>query len=746
MLAKPGEHHGETSPARALALATVSFTVSFAAWGLIGGLASIFNSLYGLTASQTALLVAVPVLLGSLARLPMGMLTDRWGGRFVFTALLAFSACAAFVVTLTDSYRSLIVAAFFIGMAGSSFAVGAAFVSRWTPAARQGTALGIYGLGTMGQSLAVFVGPVAASRFGWEAVFRGTSVVLSLWAIVYFLFARNPQAGRPATAAAMIAVLRRSPKAWLLGTFYFLTFGGFVAFSIYLPTLLRAQFGLAPADAGLRAAGFVVLATLMRPLGGWLADRIGGAQVLSWVFGGVAAFSLLLTWPSMVPFTVGALSCSMLLGLGNGAVFKLVPEHFPKDTGTVTGLVGALGGLGGFFPPLLLGVFRDRLGIIWPGFILLSATAIALRFANERAFRARDVEWMRNLPVAARQALERVRAAAWGVLVAAALAAAIVVGSRNLQHFDAALVGYTFATLFAAFGLGYRYAMWLQRPPTRMYWRRGWQAFFSRRSVGRNALSLSRRALVDFAGNSYIFKRGRLRGLAHWLIMWGCVLAAAITFPLVWGWIHFETVPDDVHTYRTFVFGMATQDFAVDSFTAFVIFHGLVWSSFLVIAGVMLAFRRRMVDHGAVAVQQFGQDIVPLLLLFAISVTGLMLTASYTWMRGYAYEFLAILHAAMVIVTLLWLPFGKLFHVFQRPAQLGVGFYKDAGARDGQALCRRCRTPYASLPMVRDLTAVQQELGFKYELAAGGHYQEICPRCRRALFGLAQGTLWTEAR
>jgi hypothetical protein len=328
----------------------------------------------------------------------------------------------------------------------------------------------------------------------------------------------------------------------------------------------------------------------------------------------------------------------------------------------------------------------------------------------------------------------------------ACLASAIVVGSRNLQHFDAALVGYTFATLFAAFGISYRYAMWLHRPPTRMYWRRGWQAFFSRRSIGHNTLSLGQRALIEFAANAYIFKRGRLRGLAHWLIMWGCVLAAAITFPLVWGWIHFETVPGDLHTYRTFVFGIATQDFRVDSVIAFVVFHGLVWSSFLVIAGVMLAFRRRMIDHGAVAVQQFGQDIVPLLLLFAISVTGLMLTASYTWMRGYAYDFLAILHAATVIVTLLWLPFGKLFHVFQRPAQLGVAFYKDAGAREQQALCRRCGQPYASAAMVRDLMVVEQELGFRYELPKGGHYQEICPRCRRALFGLAQGTLWREAR
>jgi len=733
----------KASSARALVLATMSFTLCFAAWGLIGGLASVFSSLYNLTASQTALLVAVPVLLGSVARLPMGMLTDQFGGRLVFAALLAFSSIAAFVVPMTSSYGSLLVAAFLIGMAGSSFAVGAAFVSRWTPAAKQGTALGIYGLGTLGQSLAVFVGPVVASSLGWEAVFRGTGALLLAWAFVYVALARNPaHAVRPASVAEMMAVLRRAPKAWLLGAFYFLTFGGFVAFSIYLPTLLRAQFNLTPADAGFRAAGFVIAATLMRPVGGWLADRIGGAQVLSWVFGGVTLFSLLLTWPTMVPFTVGALSCALLLGLGNGAVFKLVPEHFPKDTGTVTGLVGALGGLGGFFPPLLLGAFHDRLGVIWPGFILLSALAFTLRVANARVFHPSDVEWTRALPMPAHQALERIRAGAWATLVMAGLAAAIVVGSRTLQNFDAALVGYTFATLFAAFGLSYRYAMWLHRPPTRMYWRRGWQAFFSRRSLGRNALSLGRRTFVDFAANAYIFKRGRLRGLAHWLIMWGCVLAAAITFPLVWGWIHFETVPGDLHTYRAFVFGIATQDFPVDSIVAFVIFHGLVWSSFLVIAGVMLAFRRRMIDHGAVAVQQFGQDIVPLLLLFAISVTGLMLTASYTWMRGYAYDFLAILHAAIVIVTLLWLPFGKLFHVFQRPAQLGVAFYKDAGAHDRQALCRRCGESYASAAMIRDLTVVEHELGFRYELPGGGHYQDICPQCRRALFGLAQGALW----
>jgi hypothetical protein len=175
-----------------------------------------------------------------------------------------------------------------------------------------------------------------------------------------------------------------------------------------------------------------------------------------------------------------------------------------------------------------------------------------------------------------------------------------------------------------------------------------------------------------------------------------------------------------------------------------VTFHGLVWSSFLVVGGVLLALRRRLLDHGAAALQQFGEDLLPLLLLFAISVTGLMLTASYTWMKGYAYDFLAILHAVTVIFMLLWLPFGKFFHIFQRTLQLGVGLYKDVGKQGEQARCRRCGEVFASRMHVEDLIAVQRELGYRYELpdSAGEHYQWICPRCRRAALGLAQGLLW----
>jgi hypothetical protein len=338
------------------------------------------------------------------------------------------------------------------------------------------------------------------------------------------------------------------------------------------------------------------------------------------------------------------------------------------------------------------------------------------------------------------------RAVVTGLLFAGALAVLVVLGSRRLAHFDAALVAYTFATLFATFGVTYRYAMWLQRPPTRVYWRRGWQVLARPRLLAANFAEIGRRLASEVAANRFIFRRGLGRGLAHLCIMWGCILAAAITFPLVWGWIHFETVPGTFERYRAFLFGVPTSELTLGSAAAFVVFHGLVWCALLVLAGVVLAFRRRMIDHGAAALQQFGEDILPLLLLAAISVTGLLLTVSYTWMRGYAYDFLAILHAITVIVTLLWLPFGKFFHVFQRPAQIGVALYKEAEQRAQQARCRRCGNAFAAAAVIGDLITVERQLGFHYELGATGeapgHYQEVCPRCRRAAYGLAQGLLW----
>jgi hypothetical protein len=331
----------------------------------------------------------------------------------------------------------------------------------------------------------------------------------------------------------------------------------------------------------------------------------------------------------------------------------------------------------------------------------------------------------------------------WSLLVTGILVALIIAGSRNLSHFDAALVAYTFASLFAAAGITYRYSIWLQRPPTALYWKRGWQVFFRQRHFGRNVQTWFKRVIGEFALNDFIWKRDRVRGLTHFLLMWGCILAAAITFPLVYGWFAFKSVPGKIDTYQVIVFGFTTFSFGSASFIGFLIFHGLVWSAFLVIAGVMLAMRRRMRDEGAVALQLFAEDFLPLILLFSVSITGLLLTVSYTWLKGYGYDFLALLHAVTVIFTMLWLPFGKFFHIFQRPAQLGVEFYKDVARHEEAAKCRRCGHEFASVMHVTDLMQVERELGYNYESDRSdvGHYQWICPPCRRAMFGLAQAQI-----
>jgi NNP family nitrate/nitrite transporter-like MFS transporter len=373
---------------QALFLSTTAFAVSFAVWGLVAALAPTFAQIYGLSAKSKSLMIAIPVLLGSLGRLPAGMLADRFGGRRVFAALLLISAIPAIGIGLSTSYLQLLWLGVLIGIAGTSFSIGVSFTSRWFTKDQQGTALGIFGMGNIGQSVAVFGAPVLALWLSsWRPVFYIFAAVTLVWGVVFYLFARDAVSTvKPKTFRENLDVLRRSKLAWVLSLFYFLTFGGFVAFSIYLPTLLKDLFNLSPADAGARTAGFVLLATLMRPVGGMLADRFGGARVLVGVFIAMALLGSLMGCPFMPTFTVGALGAATALGMGNGAVFKLVPEYFPKETGTVTGLVGAFGGLGGFFPPLLLGVIRDATGGYAIGFVLLALSAVACLVVNYFVF------------------------------------------------------------------------------------------------------------------------------------------------------------------------------------------------------------------------------------------------------------------------------------------------------------------------------------------------------------------------
>jgi hypothetical protein len=335
------------------------------------------------------------------------------------------------------------------------------------------------------------------------------------------------------------------------------------------------------------------------------------------------------------------------------------------------------------------------------------------------------------------------RALVSGLAVAALVVAGIYVGSRRLRDFDSALVAYAGASVFSAFGLGYRYAMWLRRPPTRMYWWRGWQVFFARLPI--NVVKLFGLAWGNLVAQRFIEKRSRLRWSAHLLIAWGCILAGAVTFPLSFGWIRFESAPNAQAIYDAFFFGVKVFRFDTRGPLAPFVFNVLDIAAVMVICGIGLALWRRARDRGALAVQQLANDLVPLVLLFAVSVTGLFLTFSTHAMRGVRYGFLSELHAVTVIFTLLYLPFGKFFHVFQRPAQLSIKFYKEAGARDGYARCARCDEPFATKMHVEDLKSVQRDLGIRFA-AAGAHYQDVCPACRRKALAIAQDALWHRAR
>ncbi len=330
------------------------------------------------------------------------------------------------------------------------------------------------------------------------------------------------------------------------------------------------------------------------------------------------------------------------------------------------------------------------------------------------------------------------RAATWGVLGVLVAIAIAVLGSGNLRWFDAALVGYLFGTLFAIFAVIYRYLIWLQRPPTARLNRRGWEAFRRPGRRGRNALALPGLVLTNLLAQSFIRGRSRIRWLGHQLVFWGCVLAGLVTFPLVFGLPHFESVGQDGREYKAFVGEIGTLSFDSRSVIGWIVFHLLDIAAVLVLAGVFVFLARRLRDPGALAVER-STDFLALAGLFAVSVTGLALTASNLWMDGRFYVFLNTVHALTVILGLMYIPFGKLFHIFQRPANLGIAYYKREGTEGVQQECARCGRPFASQLQMTDLKEVLPQVGFDYDRPDGsGSYQDHCPECRRKLVALAQ--------
>jgi NNP family nitrate/nitrite transporter-like MFS transporter len=383
MTAAPDLARGQT---KNLLLALWAFAISFWAWNVIGPLGVRYANELGLSASQKSLLVATPVIVGSLGRIVVGILADRYGGRLMFTVLLVVSAPFVLLVAFAGSLKSfglLMVVAFFLGIAGTTFAVGIPFVNAWYPPERRGFATGVFGAGMGGTALSSFFTPRFVGWFGYTATHVILAVALLASAALVWVAMANSPAWRPNTDPALPKLLAaaRLPVTWQMAALYAVAFGGFVAFSTYLPTYLNDVYAYGLTDAGTRTAGFAIAAVLARPVGGALSDRLGPRTVCAVGFGGAAVMALVIAATPPPELLAGGsfVLMALFLGLGSGAVFAWVAKRAPAERiGTVTGIVGAAGGLGGYFPPLVMGWTYDADAHRYTvGLVLLCVVAVA---------------------------------------------------------------------------------------------------------------------------------------------------------------------------------------------------------------------------------------------------------------------------------------------------------------------------------------------------------------------------------
>jgi NNP family nitrate/nitrite transporter-like MFS transporter len=374
---------GTRSPANLmLVLATVGFMVNFWAWALISPLGAAYRDDLDLTSFQQSLVVAVPVLVGSLGRIPVGALTDKLGARVMFPAVSFVTALPVLFVGLAgDSLGLLLLGGFFLGIGGTAFAVGVPFVNAWFPPERRGLALGLFGVGMGGTAISAFTTVRLADNFERRTPFLIVAVVLVTYGVVALLLLRDAPGRVPATGSFWTRTLAtlRLRATLQLSWLYAVGFGGFVAFSVYLPTYLKNAYDLTPADAANRTAGFVVIAVAMRPVGGWLSDRFHPVPVLTACLAAATALAMLAAAElDLIPFgTVAFLGLAAVLGASSGAVFALVARLAPPErVGSVTGVVGAAGGLGGFIPPLVMGTIYGQSGDYSLGYVLLAVVAL----------------------------------------------------------------------------------------------------------------------------------------------------------------------------------------------------------------------------------------------------------------------------------------------------------------------------------------------------------------------------------
>jgi NNP family nitrate/nitrite transporter-like MFS transporter len=416
---------------RALGLSTVAFTICFAVWTIFAIIGVEIKAELGLSETEFGILVATPVLTGSLTRLVLGIWTEQYGGRLVFSLQMILTAIATWLLTRADSYPTFILAALGVGLAGGSFAIGVAYVTRWFPKERQGTALGIFGAGNVGAAVTKFGAPFVMVAFGWEAVAQVWALVLAAAGVTFLLFAkddptfaeRKASGARPPSFAEQLAPLMRL-QVWRFSLYYFFVFGAFVALSLWLPYYLVNVYDLDIRAAGMAAALFSLSASLFRAYGGHLSDRFGARMVMYWTFAFSLVLLLMLSYPptdyvihgqqgpiafstemDLLPFVITLFALGFFMSLGKAAVFKHIPVYYPDHVGAVGGLVGMIGGLGGFVLPIVFGSLLDWTGIWTSCFaLLLLIVAVSIGWmhfsirAMERAARGVELDELPSLP------------------------------------------------------------------------------------------------------------------------------------------------------------------------------------------------------------------------------------------------------------------------------------------------------------------------------------------------------------
>ncbi len=412
---------------RALGVSTLSFTVCFAVWTIFSIIGLQIKQNLGLNDTQFGILVATPILTGSLSRLFLGIWSDQYGGRLVLTVLMATTSISVWLLSTVDTYFMYLLAALGVGLAGGSFAVGIAYVSRWYESDRQGTALGVFGMGNVGAAVTNFGAPFLLVAYGWEATARIYAVVLLVMAGLFFLLTksdpvtvhRKEQNEKAPSTLQELTPLKRL-QVWRFSLYYFFVFGAFVALALWLPRYYVGAFGLDIKTAGMLAAAYALPGSVFRALGGWLSDIWGARRVMYWTFISCTLICFLLSYPSTdyvvhgingpiefnitIPlglFVILTIILGFFMSLGKAAVYKHIPVYYSENIGSVGGLVGLIGGLGGFVLPIAFGIMNDLTGVWTSCFMLLfslvAGALIWMHFAIRRMERAR-VPGLQGLP------------------------------------------------------------------------------------------------------------------------------------------------------------------------------------------------------------------------------------------------------------------------------------------------------------------------------------------------------------